>query len=98
MDPEILPLGFLVKSRLGHGFKTEIAANDTKYYASDGLEMIREIKSRNKQVQMIMLSGQEDVQVARKIIKEVDTNYVLKDNNGFKNVLEIIRKAYPDKV
>jgi DNA-binding NarL/FixJ family response regulator len=97
---EIFPVGELCIDNLHRNPDVVIMDYilNTKYYdASDGLEMIREIKSKNKHAQIIMLSGQEDVQVALKIIKEVDTNYVPKDDDAFKNVLGIIRKAYPDR-
>lgn len=97
---EIFPVGELCIDNLHRNPDVVIMdyVLNTKYYdASDGLEMIREIKSKNQHTQVIMLSGQEDVQVALKIIKEVDSNYVPKDDDAFKNVLEIIRKAYPDQ-
>ena len=98
---EIFPVGELLIDNLHRNPDVVIMDYilNTKYYdASDGLEMIKEIKSKNRHAQVIMLSGQEDVQVAVKIMKEVDSNYVPKDEEAFKNVLGIIGKAYPARI
>lgn len=70
---------------------------NTRYFdASNGLEMVKEIKQKNSHAHLIMLSAQENANVALKIMREVtDANYIIKDDNAFNSVLGIITKAFP---
>lgn len=65
---------------------------NTKYFdAADGLEMVQKIKDSNPNVNIIVLSAQENIKIAVKAMTEMKTHYVSKDENAFEKVAEHIK-------
>ena len=67
-----------------------------KYYdAVDGLEIIREIKSNKKDINIILISSQNKADVIVEVVKEIGkNNYVVKDEMAFKNIDFIIKSVF----
>ncbi|MDQ3111763.1 MAG: response regulator [Bacteroidota bacterium] len=67
---------------------------NTKYFdAADGLEMIKKIKAVNADVNIIVLSAQENINVTVDVMKETQNHYVPKDEKSFDKVEVIIREG-----
>lgn len=60
--------------------------------AKNGLEILKEITSKNPEAKVIILSGQEDGDLVYKLIRENATDYVVKDDDAFENVKEAIEE------
>ncbi len=58
--------------------------------AADGLEILQQIKKFNKDICVIMLSSQKQYSKAAQTIMKGALEYVVKDENAFKNVEAII--------
>ena|SRR5688572_18106802 len=58
--------------------------------AANGMEILKLIRKNNPEVHIIMLSGQEHYGVALNIVKQGAEHYVIKDDNAFARVAEII--------
>jgi two-component system response regulator AtoC len=46
-----------------------------------GDKLLKEIKTRNPNIPVIIISGQEDIQVAVSLLKQGATDYIIKDDN-----------------
>jgi DNA-binding NarL/FixJ family response regulator len=93
---EVFPVGELLIDNLHR--EPDVVIMDyflnTKYHdASNGLEMTKEVRAKNPKVQVIILSSQQDLSIAKDILKEVDMNYIEKDEDAFNSVAGIIRKV-----
>ena len=66
---------------------------NSKYYdAVDGLEIIRQIKSKKPNSNIVLLSEQNKIDVIVNVEKEIGrNNYITKDKEAFKNIELIIR-------
>lgn len=64
--------------------------NDVYKDAATGLEILEEIKKLNNKVHVIMLSSQEKYTVAAQTISKGAEQYVVKDDDAFKNVSKIL--------
>lgn len=94
---EIFPVGELCIDNLHKNPDVVVLdyfLNSRYHDASNGLEMIREIRAKNKQVQIILLSAQQDIQVAVQAMNEAGATYVMKDEQAFAKVEETIHKAF----
>lgn len=60
--------------------------NDIYKEAANGLEILEEIKKHNNPVHVIMLSSQKRYGVAAQTISKGAEQYVIKDDNAFKNI------------
>lgn len=58
--------------------------------AADGLEILEQIKKINKKICVIMLSSQTQYSKAVKTIVKGALEYVIKDDNAFKRVEQIV--------
>jgi DNA-binding NarL/FixJ family response regulator len=68
--------------------------NDVYKEAANGLEILGEIKKQDKKVHVIMLSSQERYTVAAQTISKGAEQYVIKDDDAFKNVSKIIQEIF----
>jgi DNA-binding NarL/FixJ family response regulator len=68
---------------------------DSKYYdAGTGLEIIKQIREEKPEVNIIVLSSQEDIEVVLEIVKKYNCSYVKKDTEAFEKVGEIVADIY----
>lgn len=68
--------------------------NDVYKEAATGLEILEEIKKHDSKVHVIMLSSQEKYTVAAQTISKGAEQYVIKDDDAFKNVSKIIQDIF----
>jgi CheY-like chemotaxis protein len=66
--------------------------NDVSKEAANGLEILEEIRKNNSMVPVIMLSSQERYSVAAKTISKGALQYIIKDQDAFKNIMKIMDK------
>lgn len=69
-------------------------AND----AASGLEILKKIKQENADVDVIMLSGQEDINVAVNSVKYGAYDYVVKNKSAFIRVQNNIKRITANKI
>ena len=69
-----------------------LAANDSKEKLN-GIDVLKKIKRLSRNVQVIILSGQDKVEVSAKAIKAGAHDYVAKGENTIIRLHNIIRKA-----
>lgn len=68
---------------------------DSKYYdAETGLEIIKQIRTEKPEVNIIVLSSQEDIDVVLEMVKKYNCSYVKKDAEAFEKVGEIVTELY----
>lgn len=68
---------------------------DSKYYdAETGLEIIKQIRTEKPEVNIILLSSQEDIDVVLEMVKKYNCSYVKKDAEAFEKVGEIVADIY----
>lgn len=68
---------------------------DSKYYdAETGLEIIKQIRTEKPEVNIIVLSSQEDIDVVLEMVKKYNYSYVKKDGEAFKKIGEIVTEIY----
>jgi two-component system OmpR family response regulator len=66
---------------------------DSKYHdAQTGLEIIKEIRKRKPNQNIIVLSGQGDVQVVIDCVKTYHCSYVKKDDEAFRRIGDIMEE------
>ncbi|HTF03349.1 MAG TPA: response regulator [Bacteroidia bacterium] len=66
---------------------------DSKYYdAETGLEIVKQIRVQKPEMNIIVLSSQNDIDVVIEAVKQHDCSYVRKDEEAFERVEEIIRE------
>jgi len=64
--------------------------NDVFKEAANGLEILEEIRKKNTNAPIIMLSSQERYSVAAKTISKGAVQYIIKDQDTFKNISKIL--------
>ncbi len=70
---------------------------DSKYFdAETGLEIIKQIRAEKPEVNIIVLSSQEDTDVVLEMVKKYNCSYVKKDAEAFEKVGEIVAEIYKD--
>ncbi len=68
---------------------------NSKYKAADnGLEIIKRIKTQRPFTNIIVLSAQEEVEVALETVKQTDCYYIRKDKNAFNKVEHLISQIF----
>ena len=68
---------------------------DAKYAdAETGLEIIKKIKAKKPQTNIIILSSQKGLDVTHEAIKKYDCSYVTKDEKAFNKVESLIREFW----
>jgi DNA-binding NarL/FixJ family response regulator len=68
---------------------------DSKYYdAETGLETIKKIRSVKPDVNTLVLSAQEKIDVVIEAVKENKCSYIRKDVNAFNKLDEIVSEIY----
>ena len=65
---------------------------DIKMPRKSGLDVLKEIKSHNKQLPVIIVTGYQSVETAAEVIKNGASNYIVKPFDS-KVVLDIVRKT-----
>lgn len=63
----------------------------------NGLDILREIKKMNKNIPVVILSSQQDVNVAIALFKEGIYDYLTKDEDTFLKLEKIMRKIFSVK-
>jgi DNA-binding NtrC family response regulator len=76
LDPEIIVLDFHLNSHLPE--------------AKNGVEVLKEIKALRPQIQVIMLSGQDKLEVAIESMKHGAYDYVIKGETAFSRMENIL--------
>jgi len=66
--------------------------NSVDTSASDGLQILHQIKKWDTSIMVIMMSAQDDYGKALQTIVEGATEYVVKDNNAFERIDVILGK------
>lgn len=67
---------------------------DTKYFdAETGLEIVKKIRAEKPEMNVIVLSAQEDIDVVLQAVKTHNCSYVKKDADAFGRVADIAREA-----
>jgi DNA-binding NarL/FixJ family response regulator len=64
--------------------------NDVTTEAADGLEILTEVKKAGQNIHVIMLSSQEHYGIALQTIAKGAVQYVVKDDDAFEKIDEII--------
>lgn len=68
---------------------------DSKYYdAETGLEIIKQIRAEKPDVEIVVLSSQENLDVVLESVKKHQCSYVKKDENAFEKVGEIVSEIF----
>lgn len=68
---------------------------DTKYFdAATGLEIIKQIRAQTPEINIILFSMQNDIEVVHEAIKKYNCSYVSKDEQTFDRIEEIIKEIY----
>lgn len=66
---------------------------DTKYYdAETGLENIQKIRAEKPDMNIIVLSSQNDIGVVLEAVKKYNCSYIKKDNDAFTRIEELARE------
>jgi len=65
--------------------------NSREKDASNGIDILKEIKKKNKALPVIMLSSQESYTVATQTIMYGAVHYVLKGKDAFNEIYELIK-------
>lgn len=58
----------------------------------DGLDVLRKIKRFNPDIYLVVLSGQEDLQVAVDALKYGAFDYIIKGQNDFEKIESVLKK------
>ena len=62
--------------------------------SESGIELIKRLKARKPNTNVILLSPQDEISVAVELIKEYNCGYVKKDEHAFAKVEELIKEAW----
>lgn len=65
--------------------------NSKEKDAANGIDILREIKKRNKAIPVIMLSSQENYGTAVKTIMYGAVHYVIKGQDAFEEIFQLIK-------
>jgi two-component system OmpR family response regulator len=68
--------------------------NDTFKDAANGLEILAEIKKQESPAHVIIISGQKRYGIAAQTISKGAEQYVIKDDNAFKNISKILKDLF----
>jgi two-component system OmpR family response regulator len=67
---------------------------DSKYYdAETGLETIKKIRLAKAEMNIVVLSSQNEIDVVIEAVKQYSCSYVKKDANAFSRLEEIVREV-----
>jgi len=68
---------------------------DSKYYdAETGIEIVKQIRADYPEMNILLLSSQNDVDVVLEAIKKYNCSYVKKDDRAFGNVCDVVKEIY----
>lgn len=70
--------------------------NSREKDAANGIDILKEIKTKNKSTPVIMLSSQKNYVTAAKTIQYGALHYVIKGQKAFQEIYEIIKKNVND--
>ncbi len=65
--------------------------NSKEKYAANGIDILKEIKKRNKAIPVIILSSQESYGTAAKTIMYGAVHYVIKSQDAFEEIFKLIK-------
>jgi len=71
-------------------FEPKIVVLDYALPGINGLEVLKKIKERSPKTKVIVLSGQQNVQVAADFIENGAIEYIQKDNNAIEKLVRYI--------
>lgn len=89
---EVFPVGELVLDNLDKQpdfIIMDYFLNNKYFDAADGMSIVKEIKNRNSKINIIVLSAQQDIEVAL-AIKELGCHYLVKNNDSLFKIEEHI--------
>jgi len=72
--------------------------NGTYPFAMDGVSVLKKLKQTNPDTKIIILSGQCRIDVALESIKEGAHDYIIKNDNAFINIQNIIKNIIPQTI
>ncbi|MBF0558869.1 MAG: hybrid sensor histidine kinase/response regulator [Nitrospirae bacterium] len=81
-----------VKKMTG-GLVTDVVISDMNMPEMDGNELIRQIRQRNEDIPIIILTGNNEISVAIEAIRGGANDYLLKDENIHETVILAVEKA-----
>jgi len=68
---------------------------NSKYYdAVNGLEVLKQIKRINKDIEVVVLSGQNKLEIATGFLKNGAYHYISKNSFAFEKAVAILRQLY----
>ena len=82
-----------VKRSSPHIVVLDYYLNSTMANAENGTNILRKIKSLNRNAQVIMLSSQEKIDVATNSLKLGASDYVIKNESAFEHLEIIVKKV-----
>jgi DNA-binding NarL/FixJ family response regulator len=68
--------------------------NSKFHDAANGIEMAKQVKSKCSSAKIIVLSSQEDMDLAFKTVEQLKYDYVMKNDYAYENVGNIITRSY----
>jgi DNA-binding NtrC family response regulator len=91
---------FYTRDQFLKGYKTEkpdLILLDHYLHNTNGLEVIKEIKSKDEEANVVFISGQQNPEIALNALKKGALDYLEKDEKVFQNLKKIILKVRIDK-
>lgn len=73
--------------------KPDVITLDHSLPDISGLEILKTIKKDYSSIQVIVISGQDDVQIALEMLKTGAYDYIIKDNNSIDKVWHVVHRA-----
>jgi DNA-binding NtrC family response regulator len=68
---------------------------DSKYYdAETGIEIVKQIRADYPEMNILLLSSQNNVDVVVDAMKKYNCSYVKKDDRAFGNVSDVVKEIY----
>lgn len=74
--------------------KPDIIFLDYEMNGIDGIEVLKEIRKTNEDINVIMVSGQDQINIAVDALKLGAVDYVIKDKSVFQNVSKLINNSF----
>jgi DNA-binding NtrC family response regulator len=72
--------------------QTHVVILDYYLNGKNGLDILQEIKTRNQNTEVIMLSGNEDIVSAIEALKRGAKDYIIKDTGSLKRISALVNR------